>query len=92
MIVRIQGEGQWELSGAQIDELDKIDDQIVDVIGDHNHEQFHSLLKQMLDYVRQNGRVLRPEEIVESDLILPPADSTMEEVQELFAHEGLITG
>lgn len=92
MIVRIQGEGQWELSGAQIDELDKIDDQIVEVVGEHDHQRFHQLLQQMLDFVRQNGRMLPAEEIVESDLILPPADATMEEVQELFAHEGLITG
>jgi hypothetical protein len=92
MIVRIQGEGQWELSGAHIDELDAIDNRIVEVVAEHNHEQFHSLLKQMLDYVRQTGRALRPEELVESDLILPPADSTMEEVEEIFSHEGLITG
>jgi hypothetical protein len=92
MIVRIQGEGQWELTGSQLDELDKMDDRLVEVIGDHDGGHFESQFKQMLDYVRINGRPLRPDEIMESDLILPPSDATMDEVQELFAHEGLITG
>jgi hypothetical protein len=91
MIVRIQGEGQWELSGAQIDELDKIDNQLVDLIGHHDESQFETLLSQMLDYVRKNGRALRQDELVESNLILPPADSTIDDVKSLFAHEGLIT-
>lgn len=92
MIVRIQGEGQWEVSGAELDALDKIDDQIVEAVGLHDEARFHALMQQMLDHVRAKGRMLPPEEIVESDLILPPADSTIEEVHELFAHEGLITG
>jgi hypothetical protein len=92
MIVRIQGEGQWELSGAQLDELDKIDNLMVDVIGEHDETRFESLLKQMLDYVRSKGRALKTEELVESALILPPSDATIDEVKSLFAHEGLIVG
>lgn len=92
MIVRIQGEGQWEIGGAQIDELDTLDDQILEAIGEHDAGRFHALLSQMLDRVRKNGRQLPPQEISESDLILPPADSTMDEVKDLFAGEGLISG
>ena len=90
MIVRIQGEGQWELSGSQIDRLDKFDDEIVQVIGDHSHERFHALLLAMLNFVRDEGRRLPDDEISESDLILPPADSSMDEVRDLFQGEGLI--
>jgi signal transduction histidine kinase len=92
MIVRIQGEGQWELSDAQIKEIDKIDDQVVEVVRGHDERRFEGLVKQMLDYVRSKGRALKPEEIVESDLILPPADATIDEVKSLFEHEGLIVG
>ncbi len=92
MIVRIQGEGQWELSGAQIDELDKLDDRMVQVIGSHDAAHFDELLRQMLGYVREHGRALAPEELRESDLILPPFDATMDEVQGLFQQDGLITG
>ena len=92
MIVRIQGEGQWEVSGAEIDQLNKIDNEIVDAIGKNDEGRFESLLKQMLEHVRTHGRELRPEEIVESDLILPPSDATIGEVRGLFEHEGLIVG
>ncbi len=92
MIVRIQGEGQWEVSGAELDRLDKIDDEIVEVIGHNDEARFEALLKQMLDHVRATGRRLKPEELVESDVILPPADATIDEVRSLFAHEGLIVG
>ncbi len=91
MIVRIQGEGQWEVSGHQIDELDKIDGQIVDLMGSHDQARFESLLAQMLDHVRRNGRKLSEEQLSESDLILPPADATMDEVKELFSGEGLMS-
>lgn len=91
MIVRIQGEGQWELSGAQLDELDAIDNQMLEEIDHHDESRFQQLLGQMLDYVRNNGRRLPPEEIVESNVILPPADATVDEVKALFTDEGLIS-
>lgn len=91
MIVRIQGEGQWALSGAQLDELDAIDNQMLEEIDHRDASRFQQLLNQMLDYVRKNGRRLAPEEIVESDLILPPADATVDEVKALFTDEGLIS-
>jgi len=90
MIVRIQGEGQWELSGAQIDELDRIDNQLLDMIDLHDESQFVALFGKMLEYVRANGRPLPTEEIVESNVILPPADATMADVRRLFAEEGLV--
>ncbi len=90
MIVRIQTEGQWELSQAQSGELDKIDNELVDVVGKQDTTKFQRLMEQLHDYVRKNGRQLPPEEIKESDLILPPVDATMDEVKELFAGEGMI--
>ena len=90
MIIRIQGEGQWKLSGAYLDALDKIDDELVDSVSHHDQARFTALLDEMLDQVRTHGQKLRPDEIVESALILPPADATIEEVKSLFTHEGLI--
>ena len=44
----------------------------------------------MLDHARTYGQKLKPDEIAEAALILPPADATIEEVRRLFTHEGLI--
>ena len=63
---------------------------MVEVIGGHDDAHFDALLKQMLDYVRGHGRALATEELRESDLILPPSDASMDEVKDLFEHDGLI--
>ncbi|HLZ70931.1 MAG TPA: hypothetical protein VKV26_13600 [Dehalococcoidia bacterium] len=91
MIVRIQGEGQWELTGSQLDELDKIDNQMLEEIDHQDGTRFQQLLGQMLGYVRTKGRRLPTDEIVESNLILPPSDATADEVKALFTDEGLIS-
>jgi len=91
MIVRIQGEGQWELDQTQVAQLDKIDNEMVEVVDANNTARFAALLAEMLDFVRKNGRKLAPDEIAASELILPPADATLEEVRELFQDEGLIS-
>ncbi len=92
MIVRIQTEGQWELSEAQTKELDQIDDELVTVVAKQDISKFQQLMSRLHDYVRSNGRALKPDEIMESDLILPPADATMDEVKQLFAGEGIVSG
>jgi hypothetical protein len=90
MIVRIPSEGQWQISGAEVEALDEIDNQIVDVVAHEDEQQFVALLEQMLDFVRRYGRPLPVDQLRESNIILPPADATLEEVRGLFAHEGLI--
>ena len=57
-----------------------------------NRSGFDTLLKKMLDLVRTQGSPLPVDEIVESDLILPEPDLTLEEAQVLFVGEGLLPG
>jgi hypothetical protein len=44
----------------------------------------------MLELVSADGNALPDEELVESDIILPPRDITFEEAQGEFTGEGLI--
>ena len=92
MIVRILTEGQYNLPGSYIDQLNEIDNQIVEVVEQEDNEGFTKLLKEMLDLVRENGTELDVEELVESDLVLPQPDITLEEAEELFTGEGLLPG
>ena len=50
------------------------------------------LLKQMLDLVREKGSALPVDELVESDLVLPEPDITLEEGEQLFTGEGMLPG
>ena len=90
MIVRILTEGQYNLPGAFVDRLNEIDNQIVDVVGDGDREAFRKLLGEMLDHVRKNGTEVPVEELVESDVVLPEPDITLEEAAELFTGEGIL--
>ena len=47
MIVRILTEGQYNLPGAHIDELNAIDNRLVDVVEQADREQFERLLNSM---------------------------------------------
>ena len=90
MIVRIMTEGQFNLPGAYIDQLNEIDNQIVEVVEQEDRDGFEKNLKRMLDLVRENGTPLPMDELVESDLVLPEPDITLEEAEEIFTGEGLI--
>lgn len=92
MIVRIATEGQYRLESAYLDELNSVDNALVEAIATGDEERFQALLQKMLDLVRQHGQPVPADEFVESDIILPPPDTTFEEARELFAGEGLIPG
>ena len=92
MIVRISSEGQYNLPGSFIDELNEIDNALVDAVAAEDQAAFESLLKRMLDLVRDNGAPVPLDELVESDLILPEPDLTLLEAEELFVGEGLLPG
>ena len=92
MIVRISSEGQYNLPGSFIDRLNEIDNQLVEAVEAENQALFETLLKQMLDLVREHGEPVPVDELVESDLILPEPDLTLLEAEELFVGEGLLPG
>ena len=92
MIVRILTEGQFQLPGVYIDELNEIDNRLVEVVEVEDEEGFNRLLKEMLDLVRNNGRPVGVDELVESDVVLPEPDITLVEAEELFTGEGLLPG
>lgn len=90
MIVRILSEGQYNLPGAFVDRLNEIDNELVEVVGDGDREAFRKLLDEMLDHVRNNGTEVPVEQLVESDVVLPEPDITLEEAAELFTGEGIL--
>ena len=92
MIVRILTEGQYELSGSYLDQLNEIDNKLVEVVEQENQSEFERLLKNMLDLVRDNGKEVPVDELVESDIVLPEPDITLLEAEELFTGEGLVPG
>ena len=92
MIVRILGEGQFNLPGAVIDDLNDIDNRMVEAVAAEDEVQFQSLLDEMFRLVRDRGEPLPLDQLVESDLILPETDLTLYEAEHIFIGDGLLPG
>ncbi len=92
MIVRIATEGQFELPDGDAQKLNELDNSAVAAVEAGDEDRFHALFEEMLAIVREHGRALGDEELLESDVILPPADTTFVEATEDFTGEGLIPG
>ena len=92
MIVRILNEGQWELSDEAVRDLNSLDDAVDKAVASADQDQLASALQALLDRVRSAGTVVPDDELRDSDLILPDADSTVEDVRALLSDsdEGLI--
>ena len=57
-----------------------------------DEEAFGDALTNLLDLVRQIGKEVPDEELVESDLVLPPSDASLAEVEDLLGADGFIPG
>jgi hypothetical protein len=92
MIVRILNEGQWELSEDAVRDLNSLDDAVDKAVASGDQDQLAGALQALLDRVRRTGTVVPDDELRDSDLILPDADSTVEDVRALLSDtdEGLI--
>lgn len=90
MIVRISGEGQYRLDDHHREALNELDDSAVAAVEADDEERFRSTFEGMLDFVRNAGAALEADELVGSDLILPPADLSLAEAKTEFSGEGLI--
>lgn len=92
MIVRILTEGQWDVPDDRLDELNKLDGTVEAAVDSGDEQSFSQSLGALLDAVRRTGTPLPEDTLVDSDLILPPSDATLEEVRELLEDDGLIPG
>lgn len=90
MIVRIQGEGQYELDDDAVHRLHEMDSELFAAIEGEDEQAFHQALGHAIDFVETNGTCVADERIVPSDIILPPSDISLDEARRLFTDEGLM--
>jgi hypothetical protein len=90
VIVRIAMEGQYHLPDEDADRLNELDNAAVAAAEAGDEPRFIELWAQMLEVVRADGLPVAEDELVESDVILPPADVSFEDARNEFTGEGLI--
>ena len=92
MIVRILGEGQLEVADDQLDRSTSSTAPSRPRSRPATRRPSSASLAALLDGVRRSGTPLAEDSLDDSDLILPPADATIDEVRELLEGDGLIPG
>ena len=92
MIVRILGEGQYDVADDALDRLNEYDAAVESAVEAGDTEAFTAALVTLLDGVRTVGVPHEVDSLDESDLILPPADASIDEVRALLRDDGLIPG
>ncbi|MEY9858433.1 hypothetical protein ABH935_004048 [Catenulispora sp. GAS73] len=92
MIVRILTEGQLEVPDSSIDELNALDTKVLETCQAKDEAAFRLALDTLLERVREIGTPIPLDRLVESDFVLPMADSTLDEVEAMMSEEGLIPG
>jgi hypothetical protein len=90
VIVRVMGEGQFEIDDEVAKGLNELDEQAEQALQAEDTEQLAELLERMAEAVRTNGARVPDEDLTPSEGIVPPPDLTLEEAKELFEGEGLI--
>jgi hypothetical protein len=90
VIVRIMGEGQYRLDDDCVTRVNALDNQVVVAVEGDDEDGFHAAFEEMLDVIRSEGERVGDDEIESSDVIVPPADTSMAEAAAEFSGEGLI--
>jgi hypothetical protein len=92
VIVRVLGEGQFELAESMADTLNGHDTALMQALEAGDETAFRAALHAMLDAVRAAGAAVPDEVLVPSDVVLPQGDATLEDVREMLGDEGLVPG
>jgi len=92
VIVRILGEGQFDIGDTATTELNRLDTELETAVEHNDEAAFSAALHGLLAQVREQGAPLPPDSLEPSDLILPRQDSSMDEVRKLLTDDGLIPG
>jgi hypothetical protein len=90
VIVRVMGEGQFEVDDEVAKGLNDLDEQAALALEAGNQGQLSELLGRMAEQVRTNGTRLPDEDLSASEAIVPPEDLSLDEARQLFDDEGLI--
>jgi hypothetical protein len=91
MIVRILGEGQFDVPDHRLDELTRLDDEVQAAVDAGDADALARALARLVTGVRTAGRELPEAHLGPSDLVIPGPDATIDEIREQLAGgEGLI--
>jgi len=91
VIVRILGEGQFQVDGDAATKLAALDSELDAAVQASEEAAFRAALDASVRLIRESGTRVPDDAIVTADFILPFADATLAEVRQLLT-DGNISG
>jgi hypothetical protein len=88
MIVRILGEGQFDVPDAERAALDELEHALNAAVEGQDEAAFASALGALIEAVRKAGSALPPDAFTSSDLVVPFSDATLAETKALLEEPG----
>ena len=92
MIIRILGEGQYEIPESERGTLEGLDAALVSAVEGGDAAALATALGAIIDEVRPAGQTLAAAAVAPSDLVVPFADATLAETKSLLADSGDAVG
>jgi hypothetical protein len=87
MIVRILGEGRYEVPEADLPAIEQLDEELVDALDRGDTNEFNGALLDLIGQVRHAGTLLPADDLRPSELAVPHEGATLSEVSALLAEE-----
>ncbi len=91
MIVRILGEGQFQVDADVAARLTALDAEMDAAVEKHDETAFRTVLGAAVGLVRDSGTTVPDDTFVTADYILPFSDASVDEVRKLLT-DGTIPG
>jgi predicted transcriptional regulator len=90
VIVRIATEDQFEVPQERYEELNDLDNAVVAAVEQGDEETYAKAFAQLIEFIHANGTKVADDDLRESDVIVPPSDTSLEEAKADFSGEGII--
>jgi hypothetical protein len=92
MIVRILGDGQYDLPDSALDDINQLDAALEQSVQGDDEIGFRGALAGLLSAIRDKGSRVPDDSLEPSDAIVPGDDAHADEVRQLLTEEGIIPG
>ena len=89
MIVRILGEGQYEVAENDRNGIRELESALNEAVESDDDDQFAAALAAVIEEVRRVGTPLAADTFASSERVLPFSDSTLDETKALLAEPGV---
>lgn len=91
-IVRVIGHGQFRVDNRTAKKINKIDSELIKIIEmrEQGEKKYSRRVAEVLGLIKKDGLPLEHKEIIQSDIIVPGADISIEEAKNLFTDQRLI--